>query len=382
MVGGNSDESRLLERAVEILNERLPRAWVVEQTDGQGAGEGAGDALFAFSTITGLATTGNTLVVAKPDFRPADVERLLGGLTRRLLDATPTWPILLVSDYLSPRARELLAREDINYLDLTGNTRIVMDTPGLFVETSGASRRPRERGAGRETGLRGAKVGRIVRFLTEVAPPYGVNDIENATRVSRGYVSRIVDRLADEALVDREPRGPIEGVDWPALLRRRGEVVDLFRANTSRTYVAPNGAHAVFDGLSARPVGRELVVTGSFAAVQIAPIASPTLLVLYLVPGGSGPRFDDVADRLGLLPADEGADVALLWPANERLVEEFRTVDGVAVVNLPQLVVDCLGGTGRMPAEGEAVLEWMQANERAWRHPSLDEYLASDARDR
>jgi hypothetical protein len=46
------------------------------------------------------------------------------------------------------------------------------------------------------------------------------------------------------------------------------------------------------------------------------------------------------------------------------------------MVNVPQLVVDCLSGSGRMPAEGEAVLEWMQANESEWRFPSLDTYLA------
>jgi hypothetical protein len=38
-----------------------------------------------------------------------------------------------------------------------------------------------------------------------------------------------------------------------------------------------------------------------------------------------------------------------------------------------QVAVDCLTGNGRMPAEGEALLEWMLANESEWRAESLQE---------
>src|SRR5690606_7069909 len=108
--------------------------------------------------------------------------------------------------------------------------------------------------------------------------------------------------------------------------------------------------------------------------VQTAPIAAPALLVLYLKPDGGLPYFDEVQSELGLLPADEGPDVVLLWPPNARVVEDTRRADGIELVNLPQLVVDCLGGTGRMPAEGEALIEWMQANTDRWRSSSLAEY--------
>jgi hypothetical protein len=218
--------------------------------------------------------------------------------------------------------------------------------------------------------------GRVVRFLAQVEPPYGVNDIEGATGISRGYVSRILDRLTDEALIERKPRGLVERVDWPALLRTRGQSVDLFGPNATRTYIAPNGARAAFESLPGSQIAGDVVVTGSFAAVRIAPVAAPALLVLYLRPQGGRLSFDLVAEELGLFEAPEGADVVLLRPANDRIIEDTRTVDGVAMVNVPQLVVDCLSGSGRMPAEGEAVLEWMQANESEWRFPSLNDYLA------
>ncbi len=366
-------EGQLIEAALELLAQRLPPGWSVERAEGQGAGSGEGDALFTFnSQFSG--STGAAIVEAKRDFAAADVERLLGGLTRRLREATGDRPILLVSEFLSPRTRELLAEEDISYLDLTGNTRLVMRNPPMFVETAGADRRPRSSTPKRSAGVSGVEAGRVIRFLAEVEPPYGVIDIENETGISRGYVSRILDRLADEALIRREPRGPVEQADWPAMLRLRGQSVDLFRVNTMRGFVAPNGARGAFEALATSKVAPRVVVTGSFAAVQTAPVAAPALLVLYLKPQGGLPYFDEIQSKLGLLPTDEGADVVLLWPPNDRVVEDTRMVDGVELANLPQLVVDCLGGSGRMPAEGEALLEWMQQNPEEWRWKSLADY--------
>lgn len=368
-------EAEVIEASLQVLASRLPPGWTVERVAGQGAGTGEGDALFAFSTPSGAAS-GSTIVEARLGFGPADVDRLLGGLTRRLREATGSRPILLVSDFLSPRTRELLANEDISYLDPTGNIRLVLQAPPIYVEVDGATRRPDTAKARRTAGLGGAKVGSIVRFLTEVVPPYGVNDIEEATGISRGYVSRVLERLADEALIRREPRGPVEAVDWPAMLRRRGQSVDLFRANTARTYLSSNGARAVFERLVHSSTSGRAVVTGSFAAVRKAPVAGPALLVIYIDPSGGVTNFTSLVTELDLQPTDEAADVVLLLPSNDRVVDDPWIDEGIRYVNLPQLAVDCLGGSGRMPAEGGALLEWMQANTEKWQKPSLADYLA------
>lgn len=366
-------QKELIQTALKLLAARLPPGWTVERVEGEAAGTGEGDALFAFKTYSGMGM-GLAIVETRRNFAAADIERLLGGLTRRLREAVGSHPVLLVTDFLSPRTRELLAQEDISYLDLTGNMRLVMQSPPIFVETAGADRRPSTTATKRSAGLAGVKVGRVVRFLAQVVPPYGVNDIEEETGISRGYVSRVLDRFAEEALIRREPRGPVEAVDWPAMLRQRGQSVDLFRANMTRTYVSPNGARAALQTLPRSPHANDVVVTGSFAAVRKAPVAAPSLLVMYLVPGARLPSFEDFERGLGLLPTDEAADVVLLWPSNDRVVEDPWTADGLQFVNLPQLAVDCLGGSGRMPAEGEALLEWMQTSTDDWQYPSLGAY--------
>jgi len=373
-------EAELLANALQMLQQRLPEGWTVERTAGQAEGTGDGDGLFLFKAPSD-SSSDVAMVVAKPRFSPVDVDRLLGGLGRRLLEAAGRRPILLVSSYLSPRTRELLTDEGISYLDLTGNVRLTMRYPAMFVETVGAQRQPRGQRPQPSATFAGPNAWRVIRFLVEVEPPYGVLDIERATgiedeanKISRGWVSRTLGALADEALIRREPRGPVEQVDWPALLRRRGQAVDLFK-NTVRTYVAPKGAAGMLDAIPSTEFADKLYLTGSFAAVRIAPIAAPALLVLYMDPDGRPAYFNEVAERFGLQEASEGGDVALLRPNSMRPIEDYREAVGLRLVNLPQLVVDCLGGTGRMPAEGEAVLDWMRENESAWRASSLDEYL-------
>ncbi len=49
----------------------------------------------------------------------------------------------------------------------------------------------------------------------------------------------------------------------------------------------------------------------------------------------------------------------------------YWTRDDVVYTSLAQIAVDCLTGPGRMPAEGEALLEWMQRKAPRWQAPSL-----------
>ena len=50
------------------------------------------------------------------------------------------------------------------------------------------------------------------------------------------------------------------------------------------------------------------------------------------------------------------------WPATVH-----TTVDGLTIVAPSQAAADLLTGSGRMPSEGEELLDWMKDNERVWR---------------
>ena len=111
---------------------------------------------------------------------------------------------VVISPYLSPGVRDRLRRSGFGYVDLTGNSRLVLTDPGLYLETSGADRNPDP--SERPTrSLRGPKAGRIVRTLCDLREPPGIREIASRTSLDAGYVSRIVALLERETLVERGP---------------------------------------------------------------------------------------------------------------------------------------------------------------------------------
>jgi MarR family len=363
MAATQMSEWELLDAATEALTRRLPPKWTVERQ------ASAGDTEAADLVIKTPNTQAFILVEVKSNVSRRDVEALTGGPWRRWRRQIGNQPILLVAPYIGPRVRELLTEENVSYLDLTGNTRISLDHPGVFIETEGASQDPRSTKP--RAALRGAKAGAVVRVLVDVAPPYTGADIARTANVNEGYLSRILDTLVDEGLIDRERSGPVTRVDWPAMVRRRAQALDLFRVGTHR-YVAREGTSALLDRMRGQPAAgrRPPTVTGSFAAARIAPVAAPTLLVIYTV----NPR--ELETDLELLPAEAGADTVLIRPDNNVAFARAERDGGIAWAAPSQVAIDCLAGTGRMPSEGEALIGWMRKNENEWRYPSIRALLA------
>jgi hypothetical protein len=360
-------EREIFDAAVDALARRLPASWAVEK---QASAEDPDAADLVIKAPGGQTLL---LVEVKTDVSPRDVEALMGGPWRRWRRQMGNQPILLVAPYISRRARELLIEENLSYLDLTGNTRISLDYPGIFIETQGASQNPhstRPRAA-----IRGAKAGAVVRVLVDAAPPYSGAEIAKAANINEGYLSRILDTLISEGLIDRERSGPVTRVDWPALLRRRSQALDLFRPVGTYRYVARQGSSALLQRLRSRPTyDRRLpTVTGSFAAARLAPVAAPTLLVLYTM----SPR--ELASELDLLPAEAGADTVFIRPDNNVAFGRAQPDGGIAWAAPSQIAIDCLAGTGRMPSEGEALIAWMRANEDRWRYESIRALLAESS---
>ncbi len=194
-----------------------------------------------------------------------------------------------------------------------------------------------------------------------------MRELAQATGLAPGYVSRLLDVLDQEALIDRSKNGSVESADAAGLLRRWTQNYDVFKNNGTATFLAPRGTAEALRGLAELEQGTLTAITGSFAAVRLAPVAAPTLLALYC--DDPGP----VARTLDLVPADQGSNVVLLRPFDSVVWERSRREDDIRYVAPSQAAVDCLTGNGRMPAEGEALLNWMQTNEGQWRLGSIDE---------
>jgi hypothetical protein len=363
----NSTDEGLIDRAISLLRSILPAEWQVERQAPLQAEGRADDALLVLRISSQHVQ--RILVEGRRTFAPRDVDTILGRRLAVIRQATGELPMLVVAPWLSERSRRRLTEAGLNYLDLTGNMRIVITNPALFIERTSTTGPPRTQRSA--PALRGPKAGRVVRLLADVAPPYGVLELAAASGVTPGYMSRLVDMLDREALVERTRRGGVTSVDWAELLRRRADSYSVLETNAVTRYVCPNGAAFALE--AARDLHLPKVwLTGSFAAEQIVKVAAPTLLLLYATGG-----IEELVRVADMLPADEGANVMILSPYDSVVTEGgSRWVMAplpptVPLVACTQLVLDCLTGPGRMPAEGEALLAWMAEKESSWRLGSL-----------
>ena len=353
----------LAETVVAWLKKRLPETWTVgpsARAELDDVPRGRTDAAIDVRGSNGTYVT--VALQFKPTFGPRDVDRLRDGIGPLLRRLAGNVPLLVVAPWLSQRTQERLRSERINYLDLTGNAHLELPNPTVFIQTAGLSRDPSPVPRGKAR-VRGPKAGRLIRILVDVRPPYGVRELAAATKLNPGYVSRLLDALDDQALIQRTQRGGVESVEVAAIVRHWAESYDVFKSNRPTMFLAPPGAARALPRLGAVPA--RTAVTGSFAAARRALVAAPAMLTAY----ADNPSA--VAAALDLVPADHGANVVLLRPFDGVVWERAAREHDVTYVAVSQAAIDCLTGNGRMPAEGEALLSWMVDNEAEWRLPSL-----------
>lgn len=341
-------DNNLLREALRALQQRLPPGWRL----GEPRSASTQDAVVKLTAPD--RSTGSIVVQTRARFEPRDVAALVTAAD----DARRRGAPVVVARYLSEGTTSRLRDGDVGYLDLTGNVRLVLAEPGLYIETPGASEDPdREKRPART--LRGAKAGRIVRALVDRREPPGVRELAALTNVDAGYVSRVLALLSIEALVTRTGRGRIDTVDWPALLRRWATDAPLDSRAKIRTYLEPRGLATLV-----RRVGESKTthaVTGSLAAAAVAPIASPRLAMIWVDDSATA------AKRLGLREAEAGANVMLLESGEPGPFERASERDGISYASPSQVAADLLTSPGRGPAEGEELIGWMRKNERRWR---------------
>jgi hypothetical protein len=186
-----------------------------------------------------------------------------------------------------------------------------------------------------------------------------VEQLAKRSGISLASVSRVFALLDREALITRQPRGPIITVNWEGLIRRWSADYTFARANTTRTFLEPRGLPTLLNKLQTAAV--PYAVTGSLAAAKIAPIAAPRLATIY------ADNIDRAAEQLGLRPAETGANVVLAEPFDNVVFERTWEIDRVTYAAPSQVAADLLTGPGRGPAEAEELIRWMKDHEDEWR---------------
>lgn len=352
------DEADIVRRAVDSVRSRLPAGWSVHVLGQQGNRSRRADALVKLSAPDGTAAV--LVIESKGSVVTRDLPALLEQAKSYANQmSAPTVPVV-VARYLGPSARAWLEERNASYLDATGNLLLTADRPALYLRDKGADRDP-WRGPGRTPGsLKGPPAARVVRALVDFAPPVGVPELVRRSGASTGATYRVVDFLEQEMLIERDRRGPITDVRWRRLLERWSGDYQFQRDNVVGTYLQPRGIAGVRDGL-AGVSGLRYAVTGSLAAERLAPYAPVRLAMIYV------DEPEQLAARLGLRAVDGGANVLLATGDYDVVYDRLIEADGVRYAAPSQTAVDLLTSPGRSPAEGQALLDWMEAHEPEWR---------------
>lgn len=272
--------------------------------------------------------------------------------------STPLEKILILADFVSPRSQVLLLERGINWVDTVNNLRILSDTPGLFMERQGASSDPWRQSLPLQS-LRGLGAGRALRALITSSPPFGLRELALRFQVSAATLSRVIDLLEREALLERSPTGGVEMLNWRGALERWAEDSRGVRASTALACVDPRGLQSLQRNLESTSL--PYAATGSFAAQFFAPIAPLRVAALYT------PDPIALQRELGLRSADSGANVLLLESSELPSSPDVSQRNGMVLAPLVQIAIDLLSGSGREPAEGKALLDWMEEHQSEWR---------------
>lgn len=267
---------------------------------------------------------------------------------------------MIVARYLSRPAQEFLKSANISYADATGNFMISSLENGIFCESDKGATSDPWRMPGRPSGsIRGNAAAKVVRALIDELPTISMPELIRRAKSSSSTAYRVVEYLDNEALLERE--GPaITDVSWKNLIRRWSDEYSYWNENSIIGFLDPRGIDSTLKKLKDES-DDDYAITGSIAAAEYAPYAEAKQLTMYA-------KYPiELAKKLGLKPVDMGANVFIAATAYDVVFERTRVVGGLNYVGPSQIAVDLLNGPGRNPEEAQALIEWMEKNEKKWR---------------
>jgi hypothetical protein len=343
-------ETTTLRIVEDMLATQLPPEWATRFMRAPGRPSGRRrDITLRIEPWDGVAR--DLDVVVKMALSPLDALNLVDTLD------DPAGSVV-VAPYLGERTRDVLAGRAVSCIDTTGNIRLQMIEPPVFVSTRGADRDPWPDTQPLKT-LRGRSTSRALRAIVDFRPPYGVRELAARAEVSPATLARVIDLLAREALLSRDARGRVTDVDWAACIRRWSKDHTFTSSNVVTELVAPRGLEDVTAKL--KKAKWPYAITGSIAAQPRSPIAPVRQAMIYTDHVDTAVRFLDARET------DLGANLLIAEPFDPVVFDRTDTVDGLRLVAPSQAACDLLTGSGRMPSEGEELLSWMKLNERSWR---------------
>jgi len=261
---------------------------------------------------------------------------------------------ILVVPYMTPAGAKTAEERSLNWIDLSGNARIREEA--LYVRVEGRPNRFSR--PGRPSSAFAPKGSRVARILLlDPSRWWRQKDLAEVTGLNDGYLSRVVRRLEDDKLLDRDngelrPRSPELLLDaWTNDYRfdrhdvlaghMSGSGVDL-AVELHRRLTRAGIAHAF---------------TGLPAAWAFGQHARFRLCSVYVA---GDPR--EAADAIALRRSTKGANVQLIGPNDGGVFEGQRYTREYPCVSPVQTYLDL----GHLPERAKEAAEQLRADGLLW----------------
>jgi hypothetical protein len=339
------------------VRDRLPLGWKATERLEPERGSMRPDLEITLKAPDGR--TARLVIEIKQVLERRDIGRIVDQ--SRSMTTGPTDVPVVSARYLSTSVREALAEQGLSYVDATGNIRIVIDTPAVFISDRGEDRDPWRMGRPRGT-LKGEPAARVARALLDYRRDWTVRELMAASGSSSGAAYRVLEYLEREELVVKEDKR-YRVTEWERLLRAWSADASFQTTTRVMAFIEPRGVD-YFLGKVAAESKFPVAVTGSMAAKEWATYAPAKAAYVYVS------SIQEAAEQWGLRPNAAAPNAILLEPktvGDVPFVNTVRSEAGYPVAAPPQVAADLLNGPGREPVEGEYLIEWMKANEEGWR---------------
>ena len=258
---------------------------------------------------------------------------VMGGITH-LQDVIGAHIPLLATSYMSKAGQERCLNAGVHWLDLSGNADIQLEGVVLHIEgRPNAFKHP-----GRPANVFAPKSARISRWLLiHQEQFFSQREIALATAMDEGFTSRIVTRLEEMRLVQRDKHGRIRVRDANLLLDAWAEEYDFSRHNVVKGHVAARSGEALLEQVTSvlKKLGVDYAATGLAAAWVLSPFAGFRIASFYV------PEVTpDLRSQLGFRQDERGANLWLVTPNDVGVFAGHKLCHGIACVHPVQVWLD------------------------------------------
>jgi hypothetical protein len=261
---------------------------------------------------------------------------------------------LLVVPFMSSAGAQAADREQLNWIDLSGNGRVRAADLYLWIQG-----RPNElRTKGRPPSPFAPKSARITRtLLLEPEHWWRQKNLVHATGLDDGNVSRVVRRLEDEMLLERHglevrPRDPAVLLDaWAQ--EYRFDRHDILTGHLSGSGIELSSKIAK----QLHGLGVHHAFTGLAAAWALDAFAQFRLSTVYI---DTDPH--DIAEELCMRLDTRGANVQIVRPNDSGVFAEEADCSGIRCVSPVQVYLDLL----HLPERSNEAAEHVRSLHLRW----------------